>query len=1565
MRKLLYILTILAIQALFSNGLKIYAADLVISEVMASNNTVIYDQYYYNFGDWIEIYNSSGSSRNLEGYYLTDDPNNLLKYQINYHFNINPGSQKIIWADRYDSYLHTNFSIDSDGEFIALVDPAGNIVDSVTIGRQFPDISYGRNNNNEPTWHYFEHPSPGINNGSGLELPDFSADVIFSLDPGFYPGSISIELSTDTPVDVIRYTLDGSFPTQYSSLYSGAINITSNVNVRARSYTNLKLPAPIKSNSYFINEDSLTLPAISISTWESYLYDDMIGIYVEGKNGKIDNCIDSAVNFNQDWERPVNLEYFLPSGEQVINQVVGVKINGGCSRNVDLKSLAVYAREKYGKSRMEYPLFNNKDIPEYKNVILRNAGNDYYYTYMRDGFMQSLIADVTDIEYQSYQAVRIYMNGDYWGILNMREKMNEHYLAANNEVDPDSVDLIESNSIVIEGSDEHYLDMMNYLRSNDITQTDSYEHMDSLMDINQFIDYYIAQIYYENEDWPNHNIKCWRPQTDEGKWRWLLYDTDYGFGRWPKSGNTVHWAFMKNWLPTELGSTLGDNPAFRNEFSQRFAARLSTTFTSERVLNILDSLVNNIDTEMHLHIAKWGSPWAHYHWKENIQVMEEFAIGRGALLYEQINTEFQLEGTISLELKSDNTRRGQLKLHDILLDSATTATLFKNIPIRIQAVPISGFQFSHWSGSSTSNDPAITISLSEDDSLIAHFIRAKPIRDLFINELSSYSENGLPDEAGETEDWIELFNGSSDPLVLDGLFLTDSLEDPFKHQISGEKSSLIIQPGEYLILYADSDPDQGNLHLNFKLSNKGETIALIQKIGNRYRIIDSLSFKKQFAGTSFGRSPQIPDQFQYLIPTPGAFNEEKLIENVLINEFMAAAQSEISDNKGEYDDWIELYNSGDDTVSVSGIFMTDSLADKERYHIPFTSTDSLTINPGEFLLLWADNQPEQGIRHLGFRLSGQGESIGLVQANGIDFIDSLTFEDIEQDVAIGCMPDGSEHMQFLSPSPGEANHVDTIKNLFINEYMSSNTYSLTDEFGEYDDWIEIYNANAFAVNIAGLYITDSLNNSSKNKLPKDSAALTTIPALGHIVLWADNQPEQGVLHLNFRLSSKGEQIGLYLEDAITPIDSLSYSDNIQDAPLGRLPDGSMNFEYMLATPGATNTRNNLENVIISELSASTNSNILDEYGEANDWIEIYNNNDYAVNIAGVFFTDSLNLPGKFRIPSRSPDSTNIPPQERLILWADNQAEQGVLHLDFALSGKGEELALVNTNGKQILDSITFPNQYANFSYGRKSDTLSWQLMRPTPGEPNIVDIFAGLFINEFMPSNDSWISDEYEEYDDWIELYNDRDEAIDIGGLFLSDSLADKTKSRISSLHPDSTTILPKGFMLLWADNDEEQGIHHLGFKLSKKGEEIALYNYDGSIIDYINYFSTLAPSYGRKTDGAMKWKWFNYPTPKASNGFIPPQEEEPNDLSLLVYPNPMNSYIRFIFTAPKPRIVTLTIYSISGEKVYTQRFSSESDQVEIEWNGTVSNGSNALPGMYIYNIISGDQMIKGYFSKW
>lgn len=405
-------------------------------------------------------------------------------------------------------------------------------------------------------------------------------------------------------------------------------------------------------------------------------------------------------------------------------------------------------------------------------------------------------------------------------------------------------------------------------------------------------------------------------------------------------------------------------------------------------------------------------------------------------------------------------------------------------------------------------------------------------------------------------------------------------------------------------------------------------------------------------------------------------NQEKPKSNfkLVINEFMASNDACCTDEFGEYDDWIELYNFGDDTIDIAGFYLSDDPADLQKSQIPSSNHTLTIIPPKGFLILWADGQPDQGVLHLNFKLSSGGESIVVTEPDGYTIVDEYTFGPQTTDVSMGRIPDGgSEWQAFTTPTPGSSNalkppapqpvppvirniqispdtihagdivtvsatvtdadsdltkvtltygdslqssidmtangdlysaqigpfddgvriyyfvtatdsaghitHSDTLSFevgyvapvLFINEFLASNDACCADEYGEYDDWIEIYNPNSEPVDIGGMYISDDKTDLTAWQIPDTAPDSTTIPANGFLVLWADKQPEQGVLHVNIKLSSKGEDIALTAPNGTTVIDSLTFGPQTTDVSMGRKPDGSDHWEFFNSpTPGAPN-----------------------------------------------------------------------------------------------------------------------------------------------------------------------------------------------------------------------------------------------------------------------------------------------------------------------------------------------------------------------------------------------------------
>ena len=1433
------------------------SAQIYINELQAYNASSYLEREWGNFPDWIELYNGGADPVNISGYFISDDRSVPDKWELPSE-TIYPGGFELIFADKVAYRTHTNFSLSGQGEQLMLFSPELELVDSVAFGQQYPDISFGRYPDGSQSWRFFEDTSPKeANSSENLVVASFADSVQFSLPGGFYTSGQTIAFTTPSPTAVIGYTLDGSDPTASSPIYGAPLDIQSTTVVRAKVFDDGLFSSPTVTQTYILDKE-ISLPVISISADWDYLWDDQVGIYVEGTNGIVGNCSETPVNFNQDWERPINIEYFDQQGNSGFNQVAGTKIFGTCSRRAVQKSLSIFARGKYGKSEFDYKLFKDKKIDKFKSFIIRNSGNDIRHTMLRDGMMHTLVKDRMDIDYQEYQPAIIYLNGKYWGILNIREKINEDYLESNHGIDPDSVDMLMFPFEVIEGDDFHYQNMMKFVRSKDMSDPGNYAHMGTLMDINQFLNYFIAEIYFKNLDWPVGNNKFWRPQTPGGRWRWLLYDTDFGFDFRPNETNMVKWVTAGEEPSTELFRELAQNEDFQNLFVQRFCSHINTSFQPGRVIAIIDSLAANIEAEMPDHMDEFYWPGSMSNWHDELKILTDFAAARLPVLTRNLKSRFSLDGTYELTATVSNPAFGRIQICGVDLPPSMTGSYFRNIPISVKAIPAKGYTFLGWEGASTSGNNEIELILAADASVTAHFGQAVPLNGLHFNEVSSSGENAIADEFGELTDWIELHNSGNVPVQLAGLFLTDTLPVLAKHWVSFDNiTATRLLPDSTLLLYADNQPSQGPLHLNFKLNNSGETLALVQRIGDELIILDSIGFKTQHIGATMGRIPDGGGNWQLTLPTPGDQNRVlPTISGLFINEF-SASNGTFNDGFGEFDDWIEIYNDNDSAVDIGGLFMTDSLADGRKYRIPKTYPDSTTIPPHGYLLLWADNQPGQGILHLGFGLSREGEQIGLVHFDGTSVVDSIAYGEQYPSTSMSRFPDGEAAWRLLPSTPGSENRNISVNNLYINEFSASNGSIIADDYGEFDDWIEIYNDNDFPVDMGGLFLTDSLADETKSRIPSSAPDSTTIPAKGYLLFWADNQASQGILHLDFRIRRSGEQIGLVQYNGVDFIDSLTFMEQYNAASMSRYPDGETSWYHIPPTPGAKNIHLAVPGLYINEFSANNQSIITDEYGESDDWIEIYNAYDESINIGGLFITDSLAYTTRYRIPTTSPDSTTIPGKGFLILWADNQPDQGVLHLGFGLKRTGEQVGLIESDGSTYIDSLTYRDQYLNASFSRYPDGEQvWHTLPSTPGKANIYRTMSGLYINEFSASNLTYLEDSYGEYDDWIEIYNDNEAAVDLGGVYLTDSLAYGTRFRIPSTCPDSTTIPSKGHLLFWADKQVNQGILHLNFGLKRSGEQIGIVDFNGlRFIDSLSFDEqSKNSSQSRYPDGQSNW---------------------------------------------------------------------------------------------------------------
>ncbi|MEM9822369.1 MAG: CotH kinase family protein [Bacteroidota bacterium] len=665
-------------------------------------------------------------------------------------------------------------------------------------------------------------------------------EIEFSVSGGFYEERQLLELRS--PGAKIYYTTDGSQPNRKSKLYKRPIKIKKTTVIRAIARKGRK-KSKIRSHTYFIEEPPSTFPVVSIAITPSVLFDPETGLYMQGSDAIDSLWTKDGANFWSKSEVKINTEIYEVGGECEFNSVTGFRLFGGMSRLFPQKSMTIVARDRYGKKNFKHRIFGKKGKKKYKFLVLRNSGSDWSKSHFRDALMTSLLDD-WDIEKQDYRPAHLYLNGKYWGIYNIREKVNRYFISDHHEVDKDSVDLIEHRRSVKRGSRSHYLKMLNYLRENDLSDPNRYAYVNSLMDVDNFMDYQIAQIYFDNQD-AGGNIKFWRSQTESGRWRWILYDTDWGFGLHnPKAykNNSLEFHTAEDgpswpnppWSTFILRKML-ESPDFEKSFVNRFADYLNTNFEEERVEAKIRQFYERLRPEMPRHLKRWKLRKSR--WKTHVRRMIEFAQKRPAYVRRHLRSKFDVGELAKIELEA--TAGGEVVVNEnlIIRNEQFSGTYFEKIPIHLKAVPNFGYRFSHWEGLGVDGEISdLSFHLSADQvqkvravfEPYSHPLAGK----IMINEVSCNSK--------KSGDWIELFNYSEETIDLQDWFFTDKKN---YYTLPSAK----IFPKSYLIVCEDTAafhqvfPDVYNIvgNLGFGLSKKKETLGLFT---NKGASVDSMGY---------------------------------------------------------------------------------------------------------------------------------------------------------------------------------------------------------------------------------------------------------------------------------------------------------------------------------------------------------------------------------------------------------------------------------------------------------------------------------------------------------------------------------------------------------------------------------------------------------------------------------------------------------------------------------------------------------------------------------------------------
>lgn len=673
--------------------------------------------------------------------------------------------------------------------------------------------------------------------------PEHTQPVLtYSREGGYYAAPLTIELYA--PGAEIYYTTNGNQPSRRAIRYTGPISIDQTTVLRAVAYRQGNR-SDFTAQTYFIGEPATRMPIVSIGISPYILFDPDQGLFTQGSRADTARESLPGANFWSRQEVTANIEIYESDGRQVYNSLSGFRLFGGMSRLFPQKSIAIVARGNYGQKRIRHEIFGKAGKKKFKFLILRNSGSDWGRSHLRDALITSIVKD-WNLDLQDYRPAHVYINGHYWGIYNIREKINRYFLASHHDVDKDSLDILEHYMTLKKGSRRHYQRLLAYLQEYDLADPLHYAHVRQQMDIENYIDHQIAQIYFDNRD-AGGNIRFWRPQTSDGRWRWILYDTDWGMGlHYSDAAEHNSLAFHTEangpgWpnppWSTFLLRKLLDNDAFRAAFINRFADRLNTDLRAEHVLLTLERMYQHLRPEMPRHLDRWRIP--EYRWTNDLDRMREFARKRPIHMWQHLQEFFQTGPRHSITLSA--TAGGHILVNRNLSVGQETyhGYYFRGIPISLQATPNYGYRFVGWEGldyDATSDD--LYLRLPEEGLQVRavfepyqHPMAGK----IMINEIAPNNK--------QTEDWLEIYNHTDKRVALGGYILKDQKNNEF---IFPEQT--YVGPKDYLVVCEDMEafrrvfPRAYNVvgNTGFGLNKHEERLELFSHDG---AMIDSVAYR--------------------------------------------------------------------------------------------------------------------------------------------------------------------------------------------------------------------------------------------------------------------------------------------------------------------------------------------------------------------------------------------------------------------------------------------------------------------------------------------------------------------------------------------------------------------------------------------------------------------------------------------------------------------------------------------------------------------------------------------------
>ena len=785
----------------------------------------------------VEVHNESNSSNDL-----TAAP--FLTFGIKGSSTVFSSSSLPSWfRNPGQGFLSASFKLSKYGATIYLTNPSGNNIDNPSYTEMQADNSRGRISNGANNWCLIKTPTPAASNSSSTCYNGYASNPVFSKTPGFYSSTQSIVITKSTPGGVIRYTTNGNEPTTSSTQYSSPLSVSSSKTIRAKVFASGYLPSQTVTNTYIINENT-HLPVITITTDSLNLWDYNTGIYVMGPNASTTSPYFGA-NFWQNWEKQGSIEYFDKFKNRVFTFPAAIKIYGNYSRAKPNKSFELKLDNKTPGGNFKYPLYSDKPFIEaMDNIVLRNSGTDCNLVHFRDAFMERVLKP-TYTGYLAAEPVVAYLNGSYWGVYQLNENHDHRWMKNNFGLSRNEISYLKESGGYVgvqEGSAFSFWEMYNYATTQSPTGSGYYARMDSVLDLKNYTDYFAAETYYNNGDWLGpwtNNIQMWRPNYTGGKWRYFVYDLDFGLGL-QNSVNDDRLDIARNPTASSYTSNMFDkilnNPTYKRYFINRYADLINTIFLPSEMLPVMHQFQDSMTYDMTRHFAKWGSSVSS--WQSRINSMVSFINARPAIVRGQIKSQFNMAKQVTLTFNTSPSNSGRIQVSTIIPKSYPwSGVYFDGNTVTITAIPNPGYTFDHWSsnqGINNDHNQTTTYNFSHStETITAYYTGSAQTPQLVVSEFNYHS-----DSTTDASDWIELHNYGTFSLDLSSWVIKDQNDfDIYTFPVG-----TVIGPNGYLVVssnlikFRTAYPSVNNVigPLGYNLSNGGDQIRLFNYSGQLY-----------------------------------------------------------------------------------------------------------------------------------------------------------------------------------------------------------------------------------------------------------------------------------------------------------------------------------------------------------------------------------------------------------------------------------------------------------------------------------------------------------------------------------------------------------------------------------------------------------------------------------------------------------------------------------------------------------------------------------------------------------